>query len=484
MSCLKIKNIRANFFDLGQYTSFVSQIQNELFFEVLFSTHVQPFMAIFAALLPPGYIDYGLVLLQCGGIGIGGYVFIRCCPLDVRLPAALTYTFSLAPWFSALNDYHLEHLLFPLVIGFIGLLIQPMAHRWPALLGISIAVCLVKEPYALAASCLGGLAILRGHPRVGLVIVLISLATFFATTAYVIPAYTQGRELGELWSSSFGYLGKSPFEMLASAFAQPAAIAQHVLDWRKLLFIGVLVGPFIYVAWLAPAAMLPCLPAIAIMLVSANPDHAYLAHQYNVPVAATMMGAAAMALHRVNTSATRNQLLAFSAATSLVALVLFGPAPISRLFWSGHAHGYQWQAYVPTERSAEIRRLIALHIPRNRNIAVSVQNSIHVGIIAERPFVFPFPEGVTTPALVLPNISARLLGPTPSALAGRVFADFVIVDLKRPLSNRDKVCRWSATSVCTDDQFNERFHHALSAAKLGFDVIASYDSFVIYKRRK
>jgi uncharacterized membrane protein len=486
MSFIKIYNLRANTFDLGQYTSFLSQLKHEDFFQILLSTHVQPFLLLFSYLAVNSYIDYSLVLFQSVAVALGGLILTRGCPDDCRFPAALVYVFSLAAWFSVLNDFHLEHLLFPLIIGFMALLANARADRWPIFVVLAACICAVKEPYALTSAALGFLMALRGRSlRVpGIAIAAGSLIYFAIATGYLIPVNTDDRQVGALWSRGFGYLGQSPVDMIVTMLRNPFSVAMQAFSWRKLVFFGALIGPFVYLLWRVPLALLPALPTLAIVSLSADPNHSYLGHHYPVSVTATLMGALVLAMGQEEDRNKRRNMLYFSAAASFVALVLFGPAPVSRLFWSGHAYAYQWQAYVPTQRSAEIRQLIDRHVPADRRTAISVQNTIHSERIAARPFIFAFPGGVVSPERVLSGVAVQVLGDTAAAKQGRLLADMVIIDRKRPLSHLDEVCAWNANSICDDQAFRARFDAAMAALDSSFDLVESYDTFAIYRRKK
>ena len=491
MPWLKYAGLRTLFFDTGQYITLFNISRNVDALVPALSTHTQAFLPVYATLLQGLPTPYGMLFVQSLAC-ILGFHALKSAIADRDLTPLVfaVYFGALSVWFTALNEFHFEHLIFGLYFLFIRALFSPSPYRDLMLVGSAALICLVKEVYALSALMMGVMLLFHGRHRAGALIILLSGSYFLLATQVLIPAFTEGQDVGELWQSAFGHLGDTPLDMAKTILLNPGALlTSGLISPRKLLFVAVMAAPFAYTLWRAPSAWLPALPSFGVMFLSNNENHAYLGHHYTVMVTAVAMGAMALSLKGLDLSA-RKRLLTISAALSGLMLVLFGPAPLaSRLFWAGHAWGFQASAYLPDARSREIARLIETHVPADGTLVVSVQNSINHTRIADRPVVLPYPLGVAEPGRVLSSVATRVFpavsGSPNAALApkGLALADIVVVDLKRPLSLKDAGCRWTADKICDDPAFLARFERTLSPLATGFDRLASHDGFAIYRRR-
>lgn len=494
---LRYANLRSNFYDLGQYISILHLTGHSLQPGIALSTHAQLFIPLYGAITRLALNPYSLLVIQSGAC-IGSYLLFRQALRAEGLRPWVVFAlfFSSMPlWFTALNDFHFEHVIWLLYPAFILLLISDRGTPDLTLILAALLMCFVKETYALSAVCMGMMAWFYGHKRAGVIIAILALAYFFIVTALLIPAFTDGLNTGELWGSAFGHLGQTPVDIAQSVVSNPLAIlSSSLFAPRKLLFVIVLFLPFLYVLRYAPFAVLPAIPSLLVLALSRNPNHAYLGHHYTVMVAATLFGALVLALRAIPDRALKQRLATLSACTSVVMLVLFSPAPVvSRLFWSEHAWGYQAAAYIPDPRSRQIVQLIEEHVPIDPLQAVSTQGTINHLRIADRAVVLPFPLGVHEPARVFAMVSEQhrptaLPDPLPQkngpvlAEHRMQYADFVLVDSKRPLTLEDTTCRWSKTVHCTDPEFAARFADLVARMGQSFERIADFDGFAIYRR--
>lgn len=494
---LRYANLRSNFYDLGQYISILHLAGQSLKPGIALSTHAQLFIPLYGAVSRVALNPYSLLAIQSGAC-IGSYLLFRQALLGQGMRPWLVFAlfFSSMPvWFTALNDFHFEHLIWLLYPAFIILLIADRRTADPIFIVAALLMCFVKETYALSAACMGMMAWLYGRKRAGTIIIIMALGYFFVVTARLIPAFTDGMNTGELWQSAFGHLGQTPVDIAQSIVTNPMSILSgDLFAPRKLLFVAVLFLPFLYVLRYAPFAVLPALPSLLVLALSRNANHAYLGHHYTVMVAATLLGAVVMTMRAIPDAALKRRLALFSAGASFVMLVLFSPAPlVSRLFWTEHAWGYQGAAYLPDARTRRIVELIETHLPVDPTLAVSAQGTVNHLRIADRTVILPFPLGIHEPARVFAMVSepvapVTLPDPTPPK-SGPVlaehrlqFADFVILDAKRPLTLEDTTCRWSELVNCTEPAFVARVDDIVARMAQSFERIAEYDGFAIYRR--
>jgi len=176
-------------------------------------------------------------------------------------------------------------------------------------------------------------------------------------------------------------------------------------------------------------------------------------------------------------------ILSFS---SMIAFhVLFSPSPISRLFLTDKVWGYGWSAYVPNDRNDRIQAAIRLYIPSDKNIVVSVQNTIVTYDLMRRDNVFVFPDGIFNPAegratdvKVLNNFIGYINDKNPPLIYPSFFADYVVVDFKRPLFINDRGCGWQY-GKCLDLKHVDKFKKIFSQVVENGEIIWKDDEMYI-----
>ena len=493
MPQFKLAAVHSSFYDLGQYATNFTAISLDAKGGWALRGHAHLFADLYA-------IAYAIYASPVTLLALQSFILVTSALLAGRLFAAfdagrpvegaVIYLLSIPVWFSALFDFHYEHLIFPIL--FAGML-ATRGDGWSArltALGAGLLLCLVKEPYPLMAIGFGLYLILARRWFVeGAVLIILAAGYFLTVTGTIIPYFSGGQLSGELWSSAFGYLGDSISAMLGTMIANPILPISAMLTPHKLLYVFGLGGAVGFVFLRAPAATLPALPILAISLISENPSHSYLGNQYAVGVAAPLFVATAIALGKTS-PATRLWAKRLVFLTSFVFLMLFGPAPISRLFIQNATFTYGASAYLPSERDGWINDTIAKTVPADLDTVVATQNVVLTPRLATRFDLVAFPTGVFEPFTTLKDRTGSVLASFFVALADtggsaaldQRFADWVVLDRKRPLYLNDKGCGW-LYGACTDPTQQARF--ATEAARLpeAFEQVFSEDGLEIYRRR-
>lgn len=497
MPVLRYRALHSSFYDLGQYVTNYSGIAFDGLWSTAANTHLHLPMLVFAPIFRLAPSPVTLLLLQSASLIAGLFIYVRLWSLLGAGPTwigAALYGLALPVWFSALADYHFEHLLFPLYgLYAIALLREPRSSP-PVLMALAFAICGIKEIYALTAAMLGLLtATLPGRRRTGIAIFAMSAVYFVAATSFVIPAFTDGRPIGDLWGGAFGYLGATPGQMLMTLITRPWVVLEAGNIPRKALFVTALALPFVYVvrgpwAWLLPAA-----PPAGIVLLSRSEAHIYLGHQYTVAVAIALMVAAAVTLPSM-AEPVRSRWSMLSLAATAIVLVLFGPAPVSRLFFSSGAWAFNSRAYLPAARDNRIRALIDEHVPTARSVVVAMQSSLHTARLSHRTHAIAFPQGIDTPinvmrrAAILTHGSDTRRAPDGRSYAelaarGLVMADYVVLDRRRPWMIADRFCAWNSTEICADPPLRALYLANSERLARHFERLAEHDGFEIWRRK-
>jgi len=479
----------------------------------------------------------------------GGQKPNRLQTTEYRLQTILIilYLLYFPVWYNCLFDFHFEHLFVLFCAIFYWLVIGQWTvdgvwsvvsgqwtkekrlpttdHRLPTkiikttdyrlpsktlVFLICLLCCLVKEVFALSAIMMGVYVIIRRRWLVcGSLIVVFSLLYFIFIECYAVPYFTVGKEAPAIWHNAFGYLGSNMKEVFLNLLTHPwLLITETLSDWRKLLYIIAIFGPFLFIPLLAPLELLPALPQLFISLLSHKDNFYALSSQYTagliVPVFVAFIYGVKR-LERLNVI-TLKWISIFVILSSLFFHILLSPSPISRIFWFELVPQYHYTAYIPTKRDAMIKEAIKKYIPDDFNVSVSTQNSVNCAHLAHRRYYFCFPKGVTEPAKVPDFSNKSLIGlwtvikdlvsgqwtvdkrkrlPTKIIKTTEyrlIWADYVVLDLKRQWFINDRGCnRWRG-GQCHDPAFSQKFLKLVEETKKRYDLIYEKDGFMIFRR--
>jgi len=449
MPQLKYLALRTYVFDLGQYANFAYNVMYGDGPAYAVRTHANLYLLPYGALYALVPSPATLLLVQSLVLIAGGWAYLVLWRQNGGVWAlwfVLLGGLSLSVWYNDLFDFHFEHLLFLLVPLFsIVAGRETLRGRFPILAALALAICAVKEVYALTAAALALFGLGRRHPCQGIAIAVLCVAYFVVMTSWVIPSFTDGRTVGTIWNQAFGHLGQTPAEMVRTLTADPlSALGAIAGQGPKLAYAGMLLGSLAFVPLLAPMAALPALPALLLSLLSRNPNHVLVVHQYTAGVTAPLLVGFAAAVASPGRRRTFVAgALAAALAASLGLMVLRGPSPLSRPFWSDWSWSYQAAAYSPGQRDAWVRQMIEAHVPADPEIAVAAQNNLVTARLANRRHLFAFPEGVFEPLLQPGWTGGAAGGGTDYGRPDvRILVDVVVLDLRRPWFFGDKGCDW------------------------------------------
>ena len=332
MTVLKYLYFHSSFFDLGIFDHLSYIFSKNIHYKPPFHVHAHIFSLLYGFLYK--FLPSPVLLITCQALAIVGAGFLvsgrwtvvggqslvsgqwsvdsrqkpnRLQTTDYRLQTnnrlqtilIILYFLYFPVWYNCLFDFHFEHLFVLFCAIFYWLVIgqwtvdggqkpnrlQTTDYRLPSktlVFLICVLCCLVKEVFALSAIMMGVYVIVRRRWFVcGLLIVLFSCLYFIFVECYAIPYFTAGKEAPAIWHSAFGYLGSNMKEVFLTLLTHPwLLITETLSDWRKLLYIIAIFGPFLFIPFLSPLELLPALPQFFISLLSHNPNHYALSSQY------------------------------------------------------------------------------------------------------------------------------------------------------------------------------------------------------------
>ena len=130
------------------------------------------------------------------------------------------------------------------------------------------------------------------------------------------------------------------------------------------------------------------------------------------------------------------------------------------------------------------------YVPVDPSVSVSSQNTVNWGHLAHRKVYLPFPLGVILPHKVI-DFSNRDLaglwqfvrtGYKSAVITHDTYADYVVLDFKRPWFIVDSGCDW-LYGACRNEQKAAEFLNFVALTLERYDVIYSLDGFMILRRR-
>ena len=166
---------------------------------------------------------------------------------------------------------------------------------------IALVAASTKEEIPLAVGCLGiWYAVRKGKVLVGGTIFGLGLGATLVNFLVIVPHYS--RPGVDFFGDRYAAVGGTPTGILHKAVTDPTAIVQSVTSGHKLVYLVLLLGPFLGLWLREPLLFLGAVPDLVINLLSATSDQTSLLRQYNagiVPflVCASILGAAKLKRH-------------------------------------------------------------------------------------------------------------------------------------------------------------------------------------------
>lgn len=487
-------------------------VSNE--WQLAFMGHVQLLMPLLGYLykaLPSDYSPIFLITFQSIML-LGSVAAIWCFYGFLPALAMLIYY---PFWANALFDFHLDHLVIPLLTLFF----ISTDSRKIGIAFISAAMLLfVKEPFALETiSCGLYLFYIAFNSRnycyskacalAGGALVILGACFFIFFVAYLIPFFANdfGDGVG-IKSGAFSWLGSGLLDVIITLFENPFMILSGIfLNHGKLTYLFVVFGLLGFISLLRPAPLFVALPILIISMLSSLDNYYSYATHYTAGVVVPVIISFSKGLPIIRSAFLKfcnklspkgrfrliNHDHLFYSLLFIILLVghwMLAPTPLSRLFWSEKVSAYNWKSYLPSARTQMIKNAINVHIPDDPSVTVSTQNSLNWYKLAHRSKYIIFPKGVTVEAVdtIWENrsfndfLSYVISGNRHLAKRYTYHAEFVIIDMKRPWFLIDKGCEW-LYGECADMFVANEFLAAVDFAKNHYQTVFEDDGFLILK---
>ncbi len=490
LSILKYNSLHSTIFDLGVFIWNISNSIHEP--GRIFFGHAQPLLLAYSSiynLLPTGSGPYFLLALQA---------FTLASPLPLLLRffgpiSTLAYILYFGVWYNSLFDFHLDHIAIPLL--FLFFFYHEKEDYLKATL-IAGSLIFIKEPFALQTAACGIFLIFKKRLyNYGIVLIVFGFGYFLFSTNILIPYFSQGIP-GGLGSSAFSWLGNSIWEMLIFISTNPIDIISEIFSTpNKRSYLFHIFGAVGFICLLRPSPLIVALPIIAIALLAEDSNYSGFRFHYTAGLIAPLIVSFHQGLPALKHLSVKLNISYKILKITIFLILLSGhifisPSPISTAFWNNKSWGYNYNAYNVTSRDKLIIKAIHKHIPNDRHILISAQNTLNIEWLANRKYFTVFPKGVFQPVdfpawseFSLESFINSVKTNQNQILTNHpVWADYIVLDLKRPWYLLDKGCYWYDGKCQNNKSLADLFLQKVAEAKRIFTVIYQKDGFFILKR--
>jgi len=204
----------------------------------------------------------------------------------------------------------------------------------------ALLACTTREEMPLVVAGMGVYyAITRRRWWFGLGVAAIGLTATALIVEVLTPYFRHGAPLS--FYGRYKDVGGSPREALRMIFTHPIHVLQIVFDHRGVRYLLGLFAPLLGLCFLAPLALIPALPLLAINLLSSAHGQTsihfhYTAGEIPILIAATVLGVAWLARRRPGIAIP---VIGVAIAATVIGNYILGPLPMWRHLPGGQQLG-------------------------------------------------------------------------------------------------------------------------------------------------
>lgn len=340
-------------FDLGNMTQAVWSTAHGHFLSVTaldgrqmsrLGSHVDPFLALLAPLFRVWPSPILLLVLQALAVTSGAlpvYWLARKHLENERAAVHFAVAYLVFPttqWnaFTASSDFHPASFAIPLILYALWFL---DGDRLLPFAACALLAASTKEQMPLVVGCLGiWYAVTRRRVVVGGCIFLVGAAATAVAFLVVIPHFALAG--AHPFADRYAAVGGSPGGVLRTLVTHPQDALAAVATWHKLVYVALLLVPFLGLWAFSPVLLLCAVPELVLNLLSSKPEQTTLTFHYTAGIAPYVIAASILGAARFKRHARRLSLYALAGALSLCVLspFAFAPGRFARALPSNAAH--------------------------------------------------------------------------------------------------------------------------------------------------
>jgi uncharacterized membrane protein len=232
---------------------------------------------------------------------------------------ALAYLLYPATQFNTFPEtgFHAVSLAIPLLLFAIWFLDE---GRLLAFAFAGLLAATTKEEVGLAVGLMGIWYGLRnGRRAVGVTIFVLGLAITVFNTVVVLPHFDHG---AYAFDDYYAATGGTPRGILHTLVTNPAAIANTVGTGPKLLYVLLLLAPFLGLWLFEPLLILCAVPDLALNVLSTHPAQTSIQHHGDAVIVPVVVAASVFGLARIGRQLHR---LSFYVLAAVAAITFYSP---------------------------------------------------------------------------------------------------------------------------------------------------------------
>jgi uncharacterized membrane protein len=328
----------STFGDLGAMTQAVWSTAHGHFLEATtlagrqmprLGAHVDPFLALLVPLYWIWSSPLMLLVVQAIALSTGAlpvYWLARKHLRSERAAAHFAFAYLLYPatQFNALttSGFHSVSIAIPLILFAIWFLDE---ERLLPFALFAILAASTKEEIPAAVGCLGiWLAVRQGRRFAGLAIFALGLSVTLIDFLVIIPHYSPSGI--DPFVARYSQVGTTPGGILHRAVTDPMAIVHAVATGHKLVYLVLLLGPFLGFWLREPLLFLGAIPDLVINLLSSKGDQTFIAYHWTAGIVPFTIAASIFGVARLKRDPDRLSLYALCvvACTAVVSPIYVG----------------------------------------------------------------------------------------------------------------------------------------------------------------
>jgi len=351
LSCLRHRAFNTGRFDLG---NFVQAIWTTAHGDLLQQTnlhgeqisrlgvHFEPILFVFAPLWwiwpqPEMLLTVQAIVLALGALPVFWLARKHLRSERAALGLALVYLIYPPLQWLALDEFHPGALGCSLLLFAFWYLDE---DRLVPLTIFALLACTTREEMPLVVAGMGiYYAITRRRWWFGLGVAAIGFAATALIVEVITPYFRHGASLS--FYGRYKDVGGSPKEALRMIFSRPLHVLQIVFDHRGIRYLLGLFAPLAGLCFLAPLALIPALPLLAVNLLSSAHGQTsihfhYTAGEIPILISATVLGVAWLARRRPD---LKIPAIVVAIAATVIGNYILGPLPMWRHLPGGQQLG-------------------------------------------------------------------------------------------------------------------------------------------------
>lgn len=216
---------------------------------------------------------------------------------DLRVGASLVLlsAYALYPAIHELNTagFHPAALALPALLG---MALFGLTGRWWFFAACAVVAVLTRADLALVTLAFGGLLVMEGRRRPGLITMGVSFGYLVLALLVIQPHYNDGAFIHAV---AFEGYGSSPLGALGGLLADPFSAIGDLIDQQNFEILVMLFAPVFFLPFVAPRYLLPVVPLECLYLIANVSEERVARPEHTVAITAFVFVATAIGLSKI-----------------------------------------------------------------------------------------------------------------------------------------------------------------------------------------